>query len=223
MNSNNYNPECWYKGVCEECKGEDNCWQYREMRFLMANSNIPVAKRVPIALKANSDDIQAYRRLAEIKDDIYNFVYDGKSLYITSEIVGNGKTSWALKLLMKYFEEMLGSSGYEPVGVFVHVPTFLNKLKEFKRSDPEFDRLKDLLFKVDLVVWDDIASAEISSYDLGQLMMYIDNRNMNELSNIYTGNIPRREDIEDLLGVRLASRILTKDTEIVEFKGGNRR
>ena len=218
-----YNPECWYKGVCENCIGEERCIQYKEMKYMMESSNIPVAKRNPIQLKVNSLDKEAYYRLAEIKEDIYNFVYDGKNLYITSEVVGNGKTSWALKLLMKYFEEMLGESGFEPVGVFIHVPTFLMKLKDFKNDDTEFEQLKRTLMNVDLVVWDDIASTDISSYDLSQLMMYIDSRNMNELSNIYTGNIVNRDDMVSALGLRLTSRIWGSNTEVIEFRGGDRR
>lgn len=189
----------------------------------MENSNIPVAKRVPIKLTPPAVDYNAYVRLDEIRRSIYDFVHDGKCLYITSNTVGNGKTSFALKLLMKYFETMLGESGFEPVGMFIHVPTFLAKCKDFKTVDYEFEQLKKQLFEVDLVVWDDIASTDVSGYDITQLNMYIDSRNMNELSNIYTGNITDRNEMNDLLGARLTSRIWNNNTEIVEFKGGERR
>ena len=220
-----YNPQCWYSGVCENFTDgcEVNCIKYKEMKFLMENSNIPVAKRVPLALYPSSVDKQAFEKLAEIKNDIYDFVHDGKSLYITSSVVGNGKTSWSLKLLMKYFETMLGESGFEPVGVFIHVPTFLLKCKDFRNTDADFEELKRLLLTVDLVVWDDIASTDVSGYDISQLNMYIDNRNMNELSNIYTGNIVDREEMNELLGARLTSRIWNSGTEVIEFKGGERR
>lgn len=223
LHFDNYKPECWYRGVCDECMGEDNCWKYKEMRFLMGNSNIPVAKRTPIKLYPSDVDIEAFERLAKIKDDIYNFVCDGKNLYITSDIVGNGKTSFALKMLMHYFEEILGESSFEPAGVFIHVPTFLIKLKDFNKEDPEFEALKSMLLKVDLVVWDDIASTDMSAYDLSQLTMYIDNRNMNELANIYTGNITNRDDMISTLGSRLTSRIWNSNTEVVQFFGGDRR
>ena len=220
-----YRPECWYKGVCDYCTDgcEKKCDKYSEMKFLMENSNIPVAKRVPIALYPSKVDEKAFRRLAEIKDDMYDFVYSGKNLYITSEVVGNGKTSFALKLLMRYFEEMLGSSQYEPVGLFIHVPTFLNKLKDFGEKNSEISYLKELLPRVELVVWDDIASTDLSAYDISQLTMYVDGRCMNELSNIYTGNIVNRETMQSILGARLTSRIWNSNTEIVEFRGGERR
>lgn len=223
--SDNYSPNCWYKDVCDDCIGEDRCIKYSRMRLMMANSNIPVAKRVPIHLKTPKIDKDAYERLRDIRDDIYNFVYDGKSLYITSDIVGNGKSSSALKLLMGYFEELLNDNRYddEPVGIFIHVPTFLIRLKEFKTVDYAFEKLKKDLLTVDLVVWDDIASTDMSSYDLSQLIVYIDNRNMNELSNIYTGNIVNRDDMNDILGARLTSRIWNSNTEVIEFHGGDRR
>lgn len=223
--SDNYNPECWYKGVCEECVGEDRCIKYTRMRLMMANSNIPVAKRVPIHLNIPKVDKTAYERLKDIRNNIYNFVYDGKSLYITSEIVGNGKTSSALKLLMGYFDELLDDDRYDdtPVGIFIHVPTLLVKLKDFKTTDYEFEKLKKDLMTADLVVWDDIASTDMSAYDLSQLTVFIDNRIMNELSNIYTGNIISREDMSSALGARLTSRIWNSKTEVVEFHGGDRR
>ena len=221
----NYNPECWYSGVCDNYADgcEVNCIKYKEMKFLMENSNIPVAKRVPIALKVAKVDQEAYQRLSDIRKGIYDFVNEGKSLYITSDTVGNGKTSWSLKLLMGFFEEMLGESGFEPVGIFIHVPTFIAKCKDFKTVDYEFEQLKKNLMNVDLVVWDDIASTDLTGYDLTQLMVYIDSRCMNEYANIYTGNITNRADMIDLLGARLTSRIWGNKTEVIEFHGGDRR
>ena len=222
--SESYTPECWYRGVCDKYTGEceKSCSRYVKMRYMMSNSNIPVAKRVPIKLTPSKVDIEAFKRLSEIKDDIYNFVCDGKSLYITSKVVGNGKTSFSLKILMHYFETVL-DGGFEVRGVFVHVPTFLVKLKEFNTTDKDFEELKKRLMYADLVVWDDIASTDMSAYDISQLTTYIDGRTMNELSNIYTGNIVSRENMQEVLGARLTSRIWNSKTEIVEFFGGERR
>lgn len=222
--SEKYTPDCWYSVICdkysENCKS--TCVKYTKMKYMMEFSNIPVAKRVPLELKPSKVDINAFRRLSEIKDDIYNFVYDGKSLYITSKIVGNGKTSFSLKILMHYFEEMLDEP-LEIRGLFVHVPTFLIKLKDFEVRDEKFEELKRQLLQVDLVVWDDIASTDMSSYDIAQLTSYIDNRVINELSNIYTGNITSREKMQEVLGARLTSRIWNSNTEVIEFFGGERR
>ena len=103
------------------------------------------------------------------------------------------------------------------------MPTFLLKCKDFKNSDPEFEELKKLLLDVDLVVWDDIASTSTTEYDITQLLMYIDARSFSEKSNIYTGNIVDRNTMEKMLGAKLVSRIWGSNTEIIEFKGGERR
>ena len=138
------NTNCWYSEVCpnrtEDC--EKSCTRYIEMRFLMDSSNIPKNKQRPLVLKPAKCDVEAFDRLAKIKDNIVDFVEQGRNLYITSSIVGNGKTSWALKLLMKYFEEIWEGNGLEPRGVIVHVPTFLIKCKDFRVVDEAFEELK---------------------------------------------------------------------------------
>lgn len=216
---------CWYKDVCEEY-GEDctkHCARYIEMKFLMEHSNIPKNKQKPIVLQPYSCDYNAFCRLADIKDNIVQFVEEGKNLYITSSTVGNGKTSWALKLLMKYFEEIWDGNGLVPRGVIVHVPTFLAKCKDFKAVDQEFEELKRLVLDVDLVVWDDIAGVSMSSYDYSQLLVCLDAREFKGLSNIFTGNITSRERLLDALGAKITSRVWNSGTEVVEFFGGERR
>lgn len=216
------NERCWYKEVCtrESC---NSCIKFLEMNFLMTNSNLPKAKQKVITLEAPIRDLAAYQRLGEIKADIYNFVQDGKSLYIASEQSGNGKTSWAIKLMHKYFEEVWEGNCLTERALFVHVPTFLMKCKDFKQYDPEFEKLKRLLLEVDLVVWDDVASTLMSPYDYSQLLIYLDNRSLSELSNIYTGNFPDREKLIEKLGAKLASRVWSTNTEVIIFKGGDIR
>ena len=219
------NSECWYKEVCSHYadKCQLNCVQYLEMSYLMEHSGIPISKRRPLALYPDKCDLGAFGRLAEIKDNIDDFVFNGKNLYITSYIVGNGKTTWSLKLLMKYFEKIWQGNGFEPRGVFVHVPTFLLKCKDFKTVDREFEDLKRQLLDIDLVVWDDIASTDLTGYDLSQMLVYIDARCLADKANIFTGNIASRDLMEQALGTKLTSRIWNNSTEVVELKGGERR
>ena len=217
--------DCWYINVCDNVSDncQKHCAKYLEMSYLMAHSNIPVKKRRPLPLTPSTCDLEAFMRLAEIKDNIGEFVDEGKNLYITSTTVGNGKTSWALKLLMKYFEVVWEGNGFRPRGVIVHVPTFLVKSKDFKTVDPEFEELKKLLLTVDLVVWDDIGANNISEYDYSQLLMYLDARDFAVLSNIFTGNITDKDKLESALGAKLVSRIWNSNTEIIQFNGGERR
>lgn len=219
------NFDCWYKEVCSNFRDDcdKTCGRFAEMKFLMEHSNIPKNKQRPIVLYPSECDYKSFVRLNEIKDNIVEFVEDGKNLYITSEIVGNGKTSWALKLLMKYFDEVWDGNGFRVRGLIVHVPTFLAKCKDFKTTDEEFEELKRLVLDVDLVVWDDIAGVTMSNYDYSQLLVCLDAREFKGLSNIFTGNISQRESLLDALGAKITSRIWNSNTEIVQFYGGERR
>ena len=218
------NSECWYKDVCladvSECP---NCIKFLEMQYLMEHSNLPKAKQCPQQLIAPECDTDAYRQLAEIKSNILDFVNDGRNLYITSACTGNGKTSWAIKLLLKYFDEIWAGNGFNVRGLFVSVPLFLLKSKDFKTTDTIFETLKKNMYVADLVVWDDIASTNMSKYDYSQLLACIDMRILEGKSNIFTGNFDTKEELEECMGQKLASRIYGANTDIITFKGGDMR
>jgi len=211
------NEDCWYKYVCtyDNCI---NCIRYAEMKYLMDESGIPKKKQYPTSLNGDRD-LKAFLELDKIRLDIQNFVDNGESLYIYSEYTGNGKTSWALKLLLKYFDSIWAGNGFRVRGYFQHVPTLFNTLKDFSKSH---EVLKSTLETVDLVVWDDIASTKLSDFDRQQLLIIIDSRVSSGLSNIYTGNITSQSALELAVGDRLASRIWNTSTRI-EFKGKDRR
>lgn len=218
------NQACWYKEVCladvSECT---NCVKFLEMQYLMENSGLPKARQCPQPLNAPKCDAEAYRKLAKIKDNIVEFVDQGKNLYITSATTGNGKTSWAIKLLLRYFDQIWSGNGFNIRGLFIHVPTFLMKAKDFKTVDEEFEHIKKYVTKADLVVWDDIASTNMSGYDYSQLLVYMDNRFLGLKSNIFTGNIENRDALEQKFGTKLTSRVFGTGTEIITFKGGDMR
>ena len=216
------NSECWYEEVCNaDCS--PSCIRFLEMQYLMDNSNIPKARQSVVPLYPSQCDVDAFYRLADIKADITEFVKYGRNLYITSKVTGNGKTTWAIKLMLKYFDSIWAGNGFKVRGLFVHVPTFLLKCKEFNKNDPEFDEFKDRLYDVDLVIWDDIASNDLSTYDCGQLLMYLDTRISNQKSNIYTGNLTTPQLVQNSLGAKLASRLWSTTTEVIKLEGADRR
>lgn len=217
------NEKCWYKDFCSliERQGCENCTKYKEMNYLMEHSGLPKAKQKAIRLFPTTDnDEKAFKLLNDIKNDIYNFVQDGNNLYIASRYTGNGKTSWAIKLLHKYFEEVWEGNCYRVRGLFIHVPTLLLELKDFNHVMSSSYR--KLLRECDLVVWDDIASTELSNYDCTQLLALIDYRMLAEKSNIYTGNIESAKGIDDVIGTRLASRVYNA-SEVIILDGKDRR
>lgn len=185
----------------------------------MDNSGIPVNKQVPQSLVADVD-LEQYSKLATIKDDICDFVDSGQNLFICSKYTGNGKTSWALKLLLKYFDQIWAGNGFRVRGLFVNVPTLLLQLKNF--SNPISEEYKKNLMEADLVVWDEIASTSISNYDYGNLLMFLDHRIFSDKANIFTSNAVTKEELEKNVGAKLASRIWNTST-LIEFNGRDRR
>jgi len=211
--------DCWYKSVCtyEPCT---NCIRYVEMKYLMEHSGLSKKRQKPIKLNGAYDQ-KAFKLLDEIRLDIVNFVENGESLYLYSEHTGNGKTSWSIKLLLRYFDQIWAGNGFRQRGYFISVPAFLNQVKNFS-DEKARQKLIKTLSTVDLVVWDDIASTKLSDYDIQQLLVVVDQRIADGLANIYTGNITSRDKLEIALGDRLASRIWNTST-LIEFKGKDRR
>lgn len=188
------------------------------MKYLIENSGIPKNRQMPQSLEAGID-YDAFVRLDDIRESIQQFVEDGENLYICSEQTGNGKTSWSIKLLLKYFDYIWAGNGFRQRGYFQHVPTLLNTLKNFNANH---DALKYALENVDIVVWDDIASTKLSEFDISQLLTLIDQRIVDGKANIFTGNIITETNLEKALGSRLASRIWNTSI-VIQFNGKDRR
>lgn len=185
----------------------------------MDNSGIPITRQYPDELIADVD-LEKYQMLSGIKSNILDFVKRGDNLYICSSYTGNGKTSWAIKLLLRYFDQIWPGNGFRVRGVFVNVPTLLLQLKNF--SNPISEDFKTNLMQADLVVWDELASTSISNYDLSNLLMFLDFRILNNKANIFTSNAVTLRELENNIGSKLASRVWNTST-IIEFKGKDKR
>ena len=217
--------ECWYKGVCNQFADscEKMCPRYTEMKYLMEHSNLPEKRMYPEQLSPMKCDVVAFYRLNTVRENIVDFVESGSNLYITSATTGNGKTSWAIKLMHKYFDAIWDGNGLRPRALFIHVPTYLLKCKDFNSVDKDFENLKQLAQTVDLVVWDDIASTGMSAYDYSSLLVPLDVRSLNYKANIFTGNCNTRSMMDEVLGTKLTSRVWGSRTEVIEFKGSDMR
>ena len=215
--------DCWYKDTCtNECS--DSCIRYKEMKFLMDNSGIPKPQQIPLKLKPTSEeDRSVFTRLNEIKLNIVEWVAEGNNLYICSESAGTSKTSWSLKLMLRFFNEIWSGNGFRVRGVFIHTPTFLQQLKNFQ--NPLSEEYKNNILNADLVIWDDIATGKITDYEYNQLLIFLDSRISNRKSNVYTSNVVTKGSLEQIVGARLASRIFG-ESEICtiiadDYRGGN--
>ena len=197
---------CWYKRICtEQCS--ENCIRYKLMYSLFKQSNLPEALWNYKELICHEKDLQVYKQLQAKSDAILNFIESGNNLYIYSENCGNGKTTWAIRLMYSYFDKIWHKSCFDCKALFVSVPKFLYNCKRSISQDVKgFEELCNLISEVDLVIWDDIGEMKASDYEHQILFQYIDDRINSKKSNIYTSN-KNKEQLEDVLGVRLASRI----------------
>lgn len=212
---------CWYKRICtEQCS--ENCIRYKLMYSLFKQSNLPEALWNYKELICHEKDLQVYKKLQAKSDAILNFIEAGNNLYIYSENCGNGKTTWAIRLMYSYFDKIWHRSCFDCKALFVSIPKFLYNCKRSISQDVKgFEKLCNLISNVDLVIWDDIGEMKASDYEHQILFQYIDDRINSKKSNIYTSN-KNKEQLEDVLGVRLASRIYNC-SECVEFLEEDKR
>ena len=212
---------CWYKRICtEQCS--ENCIRYKLMYSLFKQSNLPEALWNYKELVCYEKDLQVYKKLQAKSDAILNFIEAGNNLYIYSENCGNGKTTWAIRLMYSYFDKIWHKSCFDCKALFVSVPKFLYNCKRSISQDVKgFEELCNLISEVDLVIWDDIGEMKASDYEHQILFQYIDDRINSKKSNIYTSN-KNKEQLEDVLGVRLASRIYNC-SECIEFLEEDKR
>ena len=212
---------CWYKRICtEQCS--ENCIRYKLMYSLFKQSNLPEALWNYKELVCHEKDLQVYKKLQAKSDAILNFIESGNNLYIYSENCGNGKTTWAIRLMYSYFDKIWHKSCFDCKALFVSVPKFLYNCKRSISQDVKgFEDLCNLISEVDLVIWDDIGEMKASDYEHQILFQYIDDRINSKKSNIYTSN-KNKEQLEDVLGVRLASRIYNC-SECIEFLEEDKR
>lgn len=211
--------DCWYQQGCnlyfEGC--EKTCHRFLEMRHLISNCGMPNADKYIKPLSPEKVDLKAFERLRQLKDNILSFVKNGNNLYIVSEKLSNGKTTWALKLLYKYFDEIWCGNGFQIRGYFLYVPEFLNNLRmtDYK-SSLEYKNLIKVINSADLVVWDDIAVSTLNLIDQNNLVPLLESRILKDKSNIFTGNILPK-GLQEVLGLRLSFRL--SNSIVVEFKG----
>lgn len=217
---------CWYKKVCKSglCgMGDENfCVRHYKMHYLTAKATLEGKERFTIPLQPDAKDLDAFRRLSEIRGDINSFVGEGKNLLIHSQNCGNGKTEWAKKLIMSWFNSIWHTTPFKCRGLFIFMPKFIQSAKDNISKESEyFNYVMENIYDADLVVFDEINYKSWSNYELELLFNIISRRISEGKSNIYTTNYSL-DVISERLGPRLASRVIG-GSELIEFKGADRR
>ena len=226
--------KCWLKDTCKkyndvtkecDCRNDDVfCIKLFKLDVLYNKSLLTEnqRKRVKFVLDANKADREEYIQLQEIEKNIEKFIKDGNNLYIHSCITGNGKTAWSIRMIHSYSNKTWYKSDMECKALFINVPKVLLSLKDNISNKNEYiEHIKNNVLEADLVVWDEVGTKGLTQFEHENLLSLINTRIDMGKSNIYTSNM-RPEELKELLGDRLYSRIVKLSIEI-EFKGQDKR
>jgi DNA replication protein DnaC len=191
----------------------------------LENSNIPKRYLSDIKLRPCQSDEQSFMELNQIKTNIKDFVANGNNLLIYSSHTGNGKTTWATKILVEYIKS-IGRVIFKDncPGLFINVSNFLNK-KKIAISDlslaDEVRMIEKQIISANLVVFDDLGVKDITPYEMNSLYYWIDERTSNLKSCIFTSNLSPKI-LETVLDPRVYSRVINYSV-LKEITGGDNR
>ena len=212
--------ECWFKDNCnKECNMA--CGTFNEFKYLLDNSNIPEMYKEPKKLYPETVDLEAFKTLANIKNDIENFVDNNRQLYLWSKNTGNGKSNFICKILLTYLALIATGNGFNlNNGVyFCYLPDLITLTTSFENKDR--DKILNNIMTRKLICIDDIGSANSKSdFVATTLSQIIDTRYRNNLATIYTSNLSE-DELASHYGSRIADRILSDIS--IELKGQGRR
>lgn len=215
-----YKTVCKYYNIASECNS--GCTRYIEIMSLLETSNIPEFWWQAKKLIPEKQDLETFKKLNTFKENILENISLGKNLLIYSDKVGNGKTSWTIKIMLSYFNNIWIGNGLKPRGSFVNVPQFIIENKDnITLRDNVIIESKQFYKDIDLLILDDIGSVNKTEYNIEQLLNIVDYRVLAGKTTLYTSNIPPK-DLPTVLGKRLASRVLA-NVEVLEIKGGDNR
>lgn len=213
--------KCWYERtckrkdeICEDLNKCDNCTRYLQMKLQTEMANIPGELPKDLFLDETKQDLQAYITLKNL--DMQDFVVNGKSLVIESKNCGCGKTSWAKKLLLRYMARKVGRIN---TGYFMSLPVALAEAKEAIQTKEQLP-YKRIFSTVRLLVIDEVGASPLSEFEEKWLLRMLEERDKPGLATIYTLN--SSDNLKNILGKRLYSRIYTKSEHIVFLEGDKR-
>ena len=217
--------KCLWKNVCQLAKSprcNGSCLRFMKSDYLLTQSLLTDKQREIPVLKPCKQDLEAFIRLNDIKENINEIVKQGKNILIQSNNCGNGKTSWAIKLLAKYFTNIWHSDSFTVRGLFISVAKMVNAFKDNFNMQVEYaEHIRENILTADIVVWDDIGLKSLTPYEHDLLYSFINNRIDLGKANIFTSNLVDG-DLEEAVGKRLYSRI-SNSSEVITFMGLDRR
>ena len=177
-----------------------------------------------IRLRPEKVDEKVFDSLQKIYNQCVYFFSRNGSIFITSQNVGNGKTSWAIKIMKRYIQEY--ACYYHLDCLFINVAEFLElRKKSFNDSSEKsrFYELEDRVKNAKLVIFDDLAVGKLTDSEENFFYTIIDYRWRNGKSGIYTTNVYPAE-LKNMIGERTVDRIVNdKNTIRIWLQGSSRR
>ena len=214
------------KYVSHKCNLTDNtfCIKLLKLDYLYKESLLTSQQREYIALRIDADgtDRDNFIKLKDIETNIEDFVNKGNSLYIYSDICGNGKTAWSIRLIQAYLNNIWYKCDLSCKALFINVPKFLLSIKDNITETNEYvQHIKHNINDADIVVWDEIGTKNVTTFEHEHLLSLINNRIDNNKCQIFTSNLSP-EELRESVGERLYSRVVNLST-VLQFKGSDKR
>lgn len=226
-----FSNECFLRDTCNKYKTDKYCEtsatfcpKLFKLGYLYEQSLLTDKQKVyhPLYIDDDGTDEEQFNRLKEIETSIESFVSDGKNLYIHSAITGNGKTLWAIRLMQSYFNKIWHKTDLQCRGLFINVPRFFLLMKDnISQKNDYIKQIKENIASADLIIWDEIGTKQLTSFEHENLLNYINLRVEEGKANIYTSNLSSAE-LRTVVGDRLYSRIVNL-SEDIEFNGQDKR
>lgn len=223
--------DCYLKSSCKKycsklCgeQEEKYCPRISKVDYLFNEALLPInqRRRIPLRVDADGTDADVFTQLKAVENNIEKFIQTGSNLFIYSQVCGNGKTCWAIRLIQAHIENIWHKSDLRCRALFISVPRYLLAIKNNISNNDEYaQHIQKNILDADLVVFDDIATKGITQFESENLFSVIDTRINMGKSNIFTSNIIPAQ-LNELLGPRLTSRIINLST-VIQFRGQDKR
>lgn len=233
---------CYARSFCTKYQDDEQCnygcVAFHQMNVVYDLSRIPKKYRYELPLVPDEIDLEQFKQLRQwidvkeeesagnrvFRHNVKEKIQQGEGLFLWSESKGNGKTSWALKIMQAYFRAVALHNNLQTKGLYISVPEFLEDMRRsMDDPSPEHRELLRLAKTVDLVLFDDIGTESPTKWVREQLYIIINSRESNGLSSIFTSNLSLAQlGHPDYLGERIASRI-EGSCDIVHLQGRDKR
>lgn len=218
------NKDCWLKNECNHIDCCNFCLRRFKLDYLYNEALLSIKQRTRIPLRLDKDELdkENFEYLSTIEKNILTFVKDGGSIYIYSSTTGNGKTSWALRLIQAYLNKIWYDSELTCRALFINVPRYLLSLKDNISEKSDYvAHIKENVLNADLVVWDEVGTKGLTPFEHENILNIINARIDAGKANVYTSNLSD-EDLHQAVGDRLYSRIAIA-SDAVELVGSDKR